>query len=74
MAAKAFDSSGAAAMQQPVRLSAGGEGAKGSSIAHSLIFITFEHGFQGHKVDATDSGIAPCTTKQQASPAAGISA
>ena len=43
-------------------------------MAHSLGFHTFEHGFQGHKVDATDSGIPPCTTRQQASPAAGISA
>ena len=31
MAAKAFDSSGAAVMQQPVRLSAGGEGPKAAA-------------------------------------------
>ena len=73
MTAKAFDASGAAVVQHSVRLSAGG-GAKGSSMALSLNIDTFEHCFQGHKVDATDPSIAPCTTRQQALAAAGTSA
>ena len=69
MAAKAFDSSGAAVMNT---LSDCEQGERGQGQQHGAFHDvhTFEHGFQGHKVDATDPDITTCTTKQQASPAA----